>query len=139
MAFHLHWKVYDLLLVLQQTLQDKRVTTAEVLDHPWLSIALTPEQQDSWAKLQEEQQALDAQLQAASNPRLVSYNSLPHFCIKHAEVSARHLAGSIAGFACQHLIAARFSHQASPPRAYCSDTFAFAICRPKCGEKPCLP
>jgi hypothetical protein len=52
-------------------LQDKRASTADALAHPWLSIALTQEQAESWARLQEDQASLDRQLQAASNPRLV--------------------------------------------------------------------
>lgn len=63
------------------------MTTAEVLAHPWLSLPLTPEQQESWQRLQEEQRALDAQLQAESNPRAVSY--------ARADVAAQHASAEV--------------------------------------------
>lgn len=53
-------------------LQEKRVASDEILNHPWLHIPLAPEQQAAWDALQQEQAELDKQLKEQGNPRVVS-------------------------------------------------------------------
>eukprot|EP00775_Hariotina_reticulata_P003121 gene3121-3399_t len=51
--------------------QEKRISTAELVHHPWLALQLSPEQQLTWQALQDEQQKLTHQLEAVRDPRLV--------------------------------------------------------------------
>eukprot|EP00879_Flechtneria_rotunda_P030247 GHRR01032855.1.p1 GENE.GHRR01032855.1~~GHRR01032855.1.p1 ORF type:complete len:559 (+),score=192.11 GHRR01032855.1:894-2570(+) len=61
----------DLLDKLLERDENKRITTSDALQHPWLHLPLTPEQQAAWERLQQEQAGLDQQLQSARDPCLV--------------------------------------------------------------------